>query len=72
MNKYEIENLAFSGILITFTIGIRFLADYLVGDVYFKTDYEDHNLVRARNQFKMVESIEAQRESFEEIVKSNI
>lgn len=72
LNKYEIENLAFSGILITFTIGIRFLADYLVGDVYFKTDYEDHNLVRARNQFKMVESIEAQRKSFEEIVKTNI
>ena len=72
LNKYEIENLVFSGILITFTIGIRFLTDYLNGDVYFKTDYEDHNLVRSRTQFKMIDSIEDQREKFEEIVKANI
>lgn len=69
LNKYELENLVFSGILITFTIGIRFLTDYLNGDVYFKTDYEDHNLVRAKTQFKMIESIENQREKFEAIVK---
>lgn len=72
LNDSEIENLVFSGILITFTIGIRFLADYLAGDVYFKTDYEDHNLVRARTQFKMIESIEDQREKFEQIVKENV
>lgn len=70
LNKYEIENLVFSGILITFTIGIRFLADYLAGDVYFKTAYEDHNLVRARTQFKMIKSIEDQREEFEKIIEN--
>lgn len=68
LNEYEIENLVFSGRLITFTIGIRFLADYLKGDVYFKTDYEDHNLVRARNQFKMVQSMEEQKDEYDSIV----
>ena len=72
LNKAEVENLVFSGILITFTIGIRFLADYLAGDVYFKTDYDDHNLVRARTQFKMIESIEDQRSEFERIVQENV
>lgn len=72
LNEAEVENLVFSGILITFTIGIRFLADYLAGDVYFKTDYDDHNLVRARTQFKMIESIEDQRSEFERIVQESV
>lgn len=72
LNEFEIDNLVFSGILITFTIGIRFLADYLAGDVYFKTDFDDHNLVRAKNQFKMVKSIEDQYEQFNKIVKKYI
>ena len=65
----EKENLAFSGRLITFTIGVRFLADYLAGDTYFRTAYPEHNLVRCRTQFKMVESMEAQREEYEDIVR---
>ena len=65
----EKKLLAFSGRLITLTIGIRFLTDYLAGDVYFHTAYDDHNLVRCRTQFKMVESMEAQREEYEAIVK---
>ena len=50
----EKANLAFSGRLITLTIGIRFLTDYLAGDTYFRTTCDDHNLVRCRTQFKMV------------------
>ena len=65
----EKENLAFSGRLITLTIGIRFLTDYLAGDTYFRTAYDDHNLVRCRTQFKMVESMEAQAAEYEAIVK---
>ena len=72
LNEHEIDNLVFSGMLITFTIGIRFLADYLAGDVYFKTDYDEHNLVRARTQFKMVKSIEEQRDAYEKIVKESV
>ena len=54
--------LAFSGKLITFEIGIRFLTDYLAGDTYFKIHREGHNLDRCRTQFKLVESIEQQEE----------
>ena len=66
----EKANLAFSGRLITFTIGIRFLADYLAGDTYFRTAYPEHNLVRCRTQFKMVESMEAQEDEYEAIVRA--
>ena len=69
LNAAELENLAFSGRLITLTIGIRFLTDYLAGDTYFRTAYDDHNLVRCRTQFKMVESMEAQAAEYESIVR---
>ena len=69
LNEAEKANLAFSGRLMTFEVGIRFLADYLEGDTYFHTAYEDHNLVRARTQFKMVQSMEEQAEEYEAIVK---
>lgn len=41
-----------------FIMGLRFLTDYLNGDVYYKTSFDDHNLVRARNQFKLLRSFE--------------
>ena len=69
LNRAELDNLAFSGRLITLTIGIRFLTDYLAGDVYFHTTCPDHNLVRCRTQFKMVESMEAQAADYEGIVR---
>ena len=69
LTEAEKANLAFSGRLITLTIGIRFLTDYLAGDTYFRTAYDDHNLVRCRTQFKMVESMEAQADEYESIVR---
>lgn len=54
----EKEHLAFAGKLITYNIGIRFLADYLTGDKYFKTHHPDHNITRARTQFKLIEEME--------------
>lgn len=45
--------------LIAFELGLRFFADYLAGDVYFKTTYDAQNLNRARVQFALCESIEA-------------
>lgn len=56
----ERENLPFSGKLITLETGIRFLTDYINGDLYFKTRRPNHNLERCRNQFRLVESIEHQ------------
>jgi hypothetical protein len=69
LNRAEKQNLAFSGKLITFEIGIRFLADYLAGDVYFKVHRERHNLDRCRTQFKLVESIEQQEEKMNRLVE---
>ena len=58
LNDEEIANLAFSAKLMTLECGVRFLTDYLNGDTYFKTDYPEHNLVRCKTQFKLVEDIE--------------
>jgi hypothetical protein len=60
LTKAEREHLAFAGKLITFEIGIRFLADFLAGDVYFKVHRETHNLDRCRTQFRLIESMERQ------------
>ena len=60
--------LAFSGKLITFTIGIRFLTDFLSGDTYFRVHRPQHNLDRCRTQFKLVESIIRQEEAMQAIV----
>jgi len=66
----EKEVLTLSGKLITFEIGIRFLTDHLSGDTYFKVHRPNHNLDRARTQFKLVESIEAQESAMEQLVRS--
>ncbi len=66
----ELDLLAFSGRLITFEIGIRFLTDFLEGDVYFKTHRPDHNLDRTRTQFKLVQEMEKQQDAMEKIVRA--
>jgi Ser/Thr protein kinase RdoA (MazF antagonist) len=66
----EIEELVFSGRLITLTIGIRFLTDYLAGDTYFRTSRLDQNLDRCRVQFAMVRSMEEQADAMESIVRN--
>ena len=64
----ERKLLAFSGKLITFEIGIRFLADYLNGDTYFKVHREGQNLDRCRTQFRLVASIENQEHQMNSLV----
>lgn len=66
--EVEKDNLAYGAILITFECGMRFLTDYLDGDKYFKTDYGNHNLVRARTQFKLVKDMEASLDEMNKIV----
>ena len=67
-NKAEIDNLAFSALLMTFECGMRFLTDYINGDTYFKTAYPEHNLVRARNQFALVADMEKHMSEMEAII----
>ncbi|MCB0335486.1 MAG: phosphotransferase [Bdellovibrionales bacterium] len=47
---------------VTRMIGVRFLTDYIQGDKYFKTHYPDHNLVRARSQFKLADEFKMYEE----------
>ena len=70
LSEAEKKFLAFSGKLITFEVGIRFLADYLAGDTYFKIHREGHNLDRCRTQFRLVESIELKEERMNRLVES--
>ena len=66
----EKKFLPFSGQLITFETGIRFLTDFLAGDTYFKVQRKDHNLDRCRRQFKLVESLEQQEAAMDKLVAS--
>ena len=69
LTEKEISMLPLGGYMLTLETGIRFLTDYLDGDVYFHTDYADHNLVRARTQFKLVAETETYMEELQEFVK---
>jgi len=66
----EKKNMAFAGKLITFEQMIRFLADHLAGDIYYKIHREDHNLDRCRTQMKMVQSIITQQEQMNALAES--
>lgn len=68
LNEKEIELLPLGAKLMTLECGMRFLADYLNGDVYFKIHREDHNLDRCRTQFKMVSDMESKWEQMVSIV----
>ncbi len=58
LTEMEIKMLPMGAKLMTYECGIRFLADFLEGDVYFKIHREGHNLDRARTQFKLVADME--------------
>lgn len=66
----ERDYIVFSGKLITFTIGLRFLTDYLNGDVYFRVHRPGHNLDRCRTQFRLIESIAQQEDVLEKMVRA--
>lgn len=68
VTEVEKNNLAFGAILMTFECGMRFLADYLDGDIYFRTHREGHNLDRARTQFKLVKDMEERLDEMNKIV----
>lgn len=68
LTENEIKMLPFSAKLMTFECGIRFLADYLDGDTYFKTHYPEQNLDRCRTQFKLVADMESKMDEMEKII----
>ena len=68
LTETEISLMPAAAKMMTFECGMRFLTDYLDGDVYFKTKYPTHNLDRARNQFKLVLDMESKMDEMNKIV----
>lgn len=66
----EKELLPYSGYLMMMECGMRFLADYLSGDVYFSTAYSEHNLVRCRTQLCLAKETEAHFDELKAIIDS--
>lgn len=58
ITKEELSLMGESIRIITLELAIRFLNDYINGDTYFKTNYDKHNLDRAKNQLELVKDIE--------------
>jgi len=65
----ERELLVSAGLLITLEQAVRFLTDYLEGDVYYRVAHPRHNLQRCRVQIRLIESIESQRSELEALVR---
>ena len=72
LTPVEIEMLPFSSIMLTLECGMRFLADHLNGDTYFKVHRENHNLDRARTQFKLVKEMEDKIEEMTAIINKYV
>ena len=68
LTEGELDLLPEGAVMMTLECGMRFLADHLNGDVYFRIHREGHNLDRARNQFKLVRDMEAHLSEMREIV----
>lgn len=64
----EINMLPYASIMLTLECGMRFLTDHLNGDTYFRISRENHNLDRARTQFKLVSEMENNVENMKEII----
>ena len=72
LNFHELNNIVKSVELIFLEQGIRFLTDYLNGNSYFKIDYKNQNLVRAKNQLYLSEQVAKDKNHFDMIVKRYI
>lgn len=70
VTKKELELMPVSALIMTFECGIRFLTDYLNGDVYFKIHRKEHNLDRARTQLKLIRDIERKLTDMEKTVSA--
>lgn len=68
MSYQEALSLPIGAKIMTLECGMRFLTDYLEGDIYFKTTRENHNLDRCRTQFKLVSDMEKQWDKMNDIV----
>ena len=67
LTEYDYDYIYDAIRVITFELGLRFLTDYLAGNIYFHVKYPEHNLVRSLVQFRLLESIEANKLAINQI-----
>lgn len=67
LSEIELEYLPLGAKTMIFIMALRFLTDYLNGDIYYKTKYGEHNFDRAQNQFKLIESFSNQIKSIKAV-----
>ncbi len=65
----EKNTLVHSVVLFPFLMGLRFLTDYISADVYYKTEYEDHNLIRAKAQLKLAMDAKEKLNEMDQVIK---
>lgn len=68
LSLYEYETLYFAPIVMTYELACRFLKDYLDGNIYFKCDFTEHNLVRAKNQISLLQDLLNKRQKLQQII----
>ena len=57
LTPIEVENLPYAACLFPYMQAVRFFADYINGDTYYKIRYPEHNLVRTRNQVALFHAV---------------
>lgn len=72
LSEKEIESLWYGVLLLPYMQAVRFLTDYIDGDLYYKTHYEDHNLVRTKTQVKLVQELEANENELLSILEHSL
>ncbi len=70
LTEEEKKMLPYGALVITYEQALRFLADYILGDPYYKIDRPDQNLVRARTQIRLAEEMEAHLDEMTAIVEN--
>ena len=70
LTPIEIENLPYAAALFPYMQCVRFLADYINGDTYYKIKYPEHNLVRTKAQFKLLQSVEAHHDEMKSFINT--
>ena len=68
----EKEFIFYSGLFLVYMQAIRFITDHFYNDVYYKTFYDDHNLVRACNQLCLLKKLEENREVLQHIISAEL
>ena len=72
LTPIEIENLPYGATLFPYMQTVRFYADYLNGDTYYKIQYPEHNLVRTKNQLTLLQRAEAHIPEMEAFIKEQL